>query len=100
MVKLDDLLHERRMTLTELAERVGMTLAMIRAFVEVFPQAVLLSGAQPNLQLVGTNGSRIEIDPARKPVTLVLRGWRVRRWGFQTRGGWIPWPEYKDHKAS
>ena len=43
---------------------------------------------------------RIEIDPARKPVTLVLRGWRVRGWGFQTRGGWIPWPEYKDHKAS
>jgi putative transcriptional regulator len=27
IVKLDDLLHERRMTLTELAERVGLTLA-------------------------------------------------------------------------
>lgn len=27
MVKLDDLLHARRMTLTELAERVGITLA-------------------------------------------------------------------------
>jgi putative transcriptional regulator len=26
-VRLDDLLHNRRMTLTELAERVGMTLA-------------------------------------------------------------------------
>ena len=26
-VKLDDMLHERRMTLTELAERVGITLA-------------------------------------------------------------------------
>ena len=26
-VKLDDLLYERRMTLTELADRVGMTLA-------------------------------------------------------------------------
>ena len=26
-VKLDDLLHDRRMTLTELGERVGMTLA-------------------------------------------------------------------------
>jgi putative transcriptional regulator len=26
-VKLDDLLHDRRMTLTELAERIGMTLA-------------------------------------------------------------------------
>jgi putative transcriptional regulator len=27
VVKLDDLLHDRRMRLTELAERVGMTLA-------------------------------------------------------------------------
>jgi putative transcriptional regulator len=27
VVKLDDLLHERRMTLTELADRIGMTLA-------------------------------------------------------------------------
>lgn len=27
MVKLDDILHERRMTLTELADRVGLTLA-------------------------------------------------------------------------
>ncbi|HVN07517.1 MAG TPA: helix-turn-helix transcriptional regulator [Patescibacteria group bacterium] len=27
LVKLDDLLHERRMTLTELAERIGITLA-------------------------------------------------------------------------
>ncbi|MCB2075827.1 MAG: helix-turn-helix transcriptional regulator [Novosphingobium sp.] len=26
-VKLDDLLHQRRMTLTELAERIGITLA-------------------------------------------------------------------------
>lgn len=27
MVRLDDILHDRRMTLTELAERVGLTLA-------------------------------------------------------------------------
>ncbi|MEB3416543.1 helix-turn-helix transcriptional regulator [Alteriqipengyuania sp. WL0013] len=27
VVRLDDLLHERRMTLTELADRVGLTLA-------------------------------------------------------------------------
>lgn len=27
IVKLDDMLHDRRMTLTELADRVGMTLA-------------------------------------------------------------------------
>ncbi len=29
MVKLDDLLHERRMTLTELAERIDLTLANV-----------------------------------------------------------------------
>ena len=27
VIKLDDMLHDRRMTLTELADRVGMTLA-------------------------------------------------------------------------
>ena len=27
LVKLDDVLHERRMTLTELSERIGITLA-------------------------------------------------------------------------
>ena len=41
------------------------TLAMIRAFVDVFPNSVLLSGAQADLLLIGTTGSRIEIDPAR-----------------------------------
>ena len=45
-------------------------LAMIRAFVEIFPHAVLLSGAQPNLQLVGANDSHIEIDPARVAAAL------------------------------
>ncbi|OFW25433.1 MAG: hypothetical protein A3G21_19265 [Acidobacteria bacterium RIFCSPLOWO2_12_FULL_66_21] len=41
------------------------TLAMIRAFVDVFPNAVLLSGAQADLLLIGTTGSPIEIDPGR-----------------------------------
>ncbi len=41
------------------------TLAMIRAFVDVFPQSVLLSGAESELLLLGTNDSRIEIDPTR-----------------------------------
>jgi spermidine synthase len=39
------------------------TVAMIRAFVDVFPQAVLLCGTNQELLLVGTNDSRIEIDP-------------------------------------
>jgi predicted membrane-bound spermidine synthase/Flp pilus assembly protein TadD len=41
------------------------TLAMTRAFVDVFPNSVLLSGAHADLLLIGTTDSRIEIDPAR-----------------------------------
>jgi spermidine synthase len=42
-----------------------VTLAMVRAFVDVFPQTVLISGAEADLLLLGANDSRIEIDPAR-----------------------------------
>jgi tetratricopeptide (TPR) repeat protein len=38
------------------------TLSMIRSFIDVFPQAVLLSGAEADLILIGAR-SRIEIDP-------------------------------------
>jgi Flp pilus assembly protein TadD len=41
------------------------TLAMVRAFVDVFPQAVLLSGAKADLLLIGANGPTVEIDPDR-----------------------------------
>jgi spermidine synthase len=41
-----------------------VALAMVRAFVDVFPQSVLLSGAGSDLLLLGVNGARIEIDPA------------------------------------
>jgi spermidine synthase len=44
---------------------VATSLAVLRAFLDVFPRAVLLSGAQPNLLLVGANQGPIEIDPAR-----------------------------------
>jgi len=40
-------------------------LAMVRAFIDVFPQAVLMSGAESDLLLLGVNDSHIEIDPAR-----------------------------------
>jgi predicted membrane-bound spermidine synthase len=39
------------------------SLAMARAFVDVFPDSVLLSGTQAELLLVGTKGSAIQIDP-------------------------------------
>ena len=38
------------------------TLSMIRSFVDVFPQSVLLSGAQADLILIGAN-NRVEVDP-------------------------------------
>ena len=46
------------------------TLAMVRAFVDIFPQAVLLCGANQEMLLVGTRDSRIEIDPNRLAVAL------------------------------
>ena len=45
-------------------------LAMVRAFVDVFPQAVLLSGAANDLLLLGVNGPRFEIDPVRVEAAL------------------------------
>jgi spermidine synthase len=46
------------------------SLAMVRAFIDVFPQSVLLSGAQAELLLIGTIAPRIELDPARVAATL------------------------------
>jgi tetratricopeptide (TPR) repeat protein len=43
----------------------AVTLAMVRAFVEIFPQAVLLSGAKADLVLLGANDAAVQIDPAR-----------------------------------
>jgi len=43
---------------------------MIRSFVDVFPNAVLLSGASSNLLLIGTTGARNEIDPNRLAAAL------------------------------
>lgn len=48
------------------------TLAMIRAFVEVFPGAVLLSGAKADLILLGAKDAPVEIAPER--VAEVLAG--------------------------
>ena len=46
------------------------TLAMIRAFIDVFPQAVLISGAEADLLLLGANDAEIAIDPARLAAAL------------------------------
>jgi len=41
------------------------TLAMVRAFLDVFPEAVLLSGAEADLLLLGANGAPAQVDPDR-----------------------------------
>ncbi len=41
------------------------SLAMVRAFVDVFPQSVLLSGTQGELLLLGTSGASITVNPER-----------------------------------
>ena len=46
---------------------------MIRAFIDVFPQSVLLSGAQADLLLIGTAGPTIELDPDRLASALMAR---------------------------
>jgi len=43
----------------------SMILSMVRSFIDVFPNAVLLSGANANLLLMGTTAPRNEIDPNR-----------------------------------
>ena len=43
IVKLDDMLHERRMTLTELSERIGITLANLSVLKTGKARAVRLS---------------------------------------------------------
>jgi spermidine synthase len=43
----------------------SMILSMVRSFVDVFPNAVLLSGASSNLLLIGTTGAANQIDPTR-----------------------------------
>jgi hypothetical protein len=48
-------------------------LSMIRAFIDVFPQSVLLSGAQADLLLIGTAGPSIELDPGRLASALTTR---------------------------
>ena len=49
---------------------VATTLAMIRAFIDVFPRAVLISGAEADLLLLGVNDSELTIDPARVAAAL------------------------------
>jgi spermidine synthase len=50
-----------------------VTLAMVRAFVDVFPESALVSGDRAELILVGTNAPSLALDPERVTARLAAR---------------------------
>ena len=63
-VKLDDLLHDRRMTLTELAERVGMTLANLSILKTGKARAIRFSTLEAICQTLGCQpGDILRFEP-------------------------------------
>ena len=79
-VKLDDLLHDRRMTLTELADRIGMTLANLSILKTGKARAIRFStldaicealGCQPGdlLQFAPEHAARPRPAAARRTAT-------------------------------
>ena len=64
VVKLDDLLHERRMTLTELSERIGITLANLSVLKTGKARAVRFSTLDAICAALGCQpGDLLEFSP-------------------------------------
>jgi putative transcriptional regulator len=64
VVKLDDLLHERRMTLTELAERVDIALANLSILKTGKARAIRFSTLEAICQVLGCQpGDLLEFQP-------------------------------------
>jgi putative transcriptional regulator len=77
-VKLDDLLHDRRMTLTELADRVGMTLANLSILKTGKARAIRFSTLEAICGALACQPGdllRFESDPAKsEPPALARKG--------------------------
>ena len=66
-VKLDDLLHDRRMTLTELADRVEMTLANLSILKTGKARAIRFSTLDAICQALACQpGDLLRFEPARE----------------------------------
>jgi putative transcriptional regulator len=64
-VKLDDLLHDRRMTLTELADRVGMTLANLSILKTGKARAIRFSTLDAICEALSCQpGDLLQVEPA------------------------------------
>ena len=65
-VKLDDLLHDRRMTLTELADRIGITLANLSILKTGKARAIRFSTLEAICEVLGCQpGDLLEFQPGR-----------------------------------
>ena len=63
-VKLDELLHDRRMTLTELAERIDITLANLSVLKTGKARAIRFSTLEAICEALGCQpGDLLEYDP-------------------------------------
>ena len=68
VVKLDDLLHERRMTLTELAERIDITLANLSILKTGKARAVRFSTLEAICAVLECQpGDLLEFEPGGEP---------------------------------
>ena len=64
VVKLDDLLHDRRMTLTELAQRIDITLANLSILKTGKARAIRFSTLEAICQVLGcTPGDLLQFHP-------------------------------------
>ena len=43
-----------------------------------------------------TDFHRLELQPGKTVWTLFFSGRKIRKWGFQTDEGWVPYDEYED----
>jgi putative transcriptional regulator len=64
LVKLDDLLHDRRMTLTELAQRIDITLANLSILKTCKARAIRFSTLEAICQVLGCQpGDLLQFQP-------------------------------------
>jgi putative transcriptional regulator len=68
VVKLDDLLHDRRMTLTELADRIGITLANLSILKTGKARAIRFSTLESICQVLACQpGDLLKFQPDSNP---------------------------------
>ena len=93
-IKLDDLLHDRRMTLTELADRVGMTLANLSILKTGKARAIRFSTLNAICAALSCRRTRARLQQGefqmKHPVRIGLTP-KVHHAKFPPSDGFCPW---------